>query len=76
MLTCVTKFVTCIRNFVTNFLCADSENYHGLRKIFLADSKKYLAENENYLADSGLETGFPSGGAGKDVCRKVGQLGR
>ena len=39
--TLVTKFVIHISKFVTNFLCADSENYHGLRENFLADSKKY-----------------------------------
>ena len=38
----VTKFVIYVSKFVTNFSCADSENYHGLRIIFLADSKKYL----------------------------------
>ena len=29
---CVTKFVTHISKFVTNFVCADGENYQGLRK--------------------------------------------
>ena len=38
----VTKFVIYVSKFVINFSCADSENYHGLRKNFLADSKKYL----------------------------------
>ena len=28
----VTKFVTHISKFVTNFVCADGENYQGLRK--------------------------------------------
>ena len=34
-LTHVTKFVIRVTNFVTNFFCADSENYHGLRENFL-----------------------------------------
>ena len=59
LLTRVTKFVTCIRNFVTNFLSADSENYHGLRKNFLAGSKKYLHVNEPI---SGQDKSFISDG--------------
>ena len=31
-LTHVTKFVIRVTNFVTNFFCADSENYLGIRK--------------------------------------------
>ena len=38
----ITNFVIHVTNFVTNFFCADSEKYHGVRKIFLADIKKYL----------------------------------
>ena len=38
----VTKFLIYVSKFVINFLCADGENYHGLRKNFLADSKNFL----------------------------------
>ena len=41
-LTHVTKFVIRVTNFVTNFFCADSKKYQGLRQKCLGDSKKYL----------------------------------
>ena len=58
LLTRVTKFVTCIRNFVTNFLSADSENYHGLRKNFLAESKKYLHLHATFVPSRHLTHNF------------------
>ena len=45
-------------------------------KNYLADNENYLTDNENYLADSGARNGLPGAGVGKDVCRKVGQVGR
>ena len=53
-----------------------NKNYLYERKNYLADNENYLAESENYLADSGARKGLPSEGVGKDVCRKVGQLGQ
>ena len=50
MLTHVTNFVIHVTKFVTNFFCADNENYQAGRKNLLGD-------NENYLADSGVS--FP-----------------
>ena len=58
----VTKFVTSVTNFVT--------------KNLLCERKNYLADSKNYLADSGARSGLLGEGVGKDVCRKVGQLGR
>ncbi|MFW5576658.1 MAG: hypothetical protein ACOCNN_07100, partial [Bacteroidales bacterium] len=37
----ITNFVIHVTSLVTNFFCADSEKYHGLRKKLLGDSKKY-----------------------------------
>ena len=58
----VSKFVIHVTKFVT--------------KTILYERKNYLADNENYLADSGARNGLPGAGVGKNVCRKVGQLGR
>ena len=58
-----------VTKFVTKTLLYERKNY-------LADIKNYLADNENYLADSGARNGLHCEGVGKDVCRKVFQLGR
>ena len=46
------------------------------RKNYIKKKKNYLADNENYLADSDARNGLLGEGVGKDVCRKVVQLGR
>ena len=53
-----------------------NKNYLYERENYLADNENYLAESENYLADSCARKGFPDECVGKDVCRKLGQLGR
>ena len=58
----VSKFVIHVTKFVT--------------KTILYERRNYLADSENYLADSGAQNGFSGEGVEKDVCRKVGHLGR
>ena len=41
-----------VTKFVTNFFCADNENYQAGRKNLLGDNENYLADNENYLGHS------------------------
>ena len=52
MLTLVTNFVIRVTKFVTNFFCADNENYQAGRKNLLGDNENYLADYENYLGHS------------------------
>ena len=42
----ITKFVTLVTNFVTNFFCADSEKYKVDWEKCLGGNKKYLGKNE------------------------------
>ena len=39
----ITKFVTLVTNFVTNFFCADSKKYQAESKNFLPATKKIQA---------------------------------
>ena len=41
-----------VTKFVTNFFCADNENYQAGRKNLLGDNENYLADYENYLGHS------------------------
>ena len=52
MLTHITNFVIHVTNFVTNFFCADNENYQAGRKNLLGHNENYLADYENYLGHS------------------------
>ena len=41
----IRNFVTCITNFVIKIILAERKKYHGLRKKFPLDSKKYKGDN-------------------------------